>query len=230
MDKSQVAVYTDAMFRKSSFVFFMVVFSVLAISVVYASSTLELWTSEVSVKSACNFENYYFIVPENVAGTSEFMLKTQTPVNLSESKIAVALQNGAVLKVGDRINLIDKAEGEPILSSLEGIDLRGGSLKGGTLFTGYDLNLDLTEGALAVVATSAGKTLLLESSIDEPAGEAIPEAQALLGSQIASAALVAKTADLASEAKAALNSADKKNLHCSYQQVAELMITILQLI
>lgn len=175
----------------------------------HANNTLELWKA-VNVKSACNFENYFFLVPKDVLNTDTFMLKTQTPVNLNGANVGVAVENGSLLGCGNIIKLIDKAEGTPVPANLEGMTLHGG-----TSLTNYEFNLKLEDGALvAEVVNSGGKELVLGSSLGEPAGEVIPQAKSLLGSRIASVVLLTEVSDLASgaalsEAKEALKSAER---------------------
>ena len=166
----------------------------------HSDNTLEIWTSDVKVKSAQNFENYYFIVPKDLVNNEDkYMLKADRPVNLSDSSVAVAVENGTELNVDDKINLIDKIEGNPALVSLEDAELRGG-----TQLTIYDFRLECTEGnsLIAIATSSEGKHRLFTSPLT-PAARAIKEARSLLGGQIASIALLNKstesTMDLAFE-------------------------------
>lgn len=168
----------------------------------HAANTLEVWSSNMSIKSAQNFESYFFIVPEGMSNQADkYMLRTVTPINLSGTEVGVAMQNGTTLNIGDKINLIDKTEGTPTYASLVGKEL-----KGGTLFTNYDFQLSTIGDTNTLVATCASKPyegkeerpIIGDFPPPQPAGQADPEAKALVEGQAASVALLAEGNEFAS--------------------------------
>ncbi|MCQ2603577.1 MAG: autotransporter outer membrane beta-barrel domain-containing protein [Spirochaetia bacterium] len=161
----------------------------------HSANTLEVWGSNISIRSAQNFENYYFIVPDGMVNQSDkYMLKSATPVNLSGTNVGIAMQNGTALNIGDTINLIDKTEATPAWVSLVGREL-----KGGTLFTNYDFQLSTTGDSHTLVATVASEPYREGGIISgqKPAGQAIPETKALAEGQAASVALLGEGSELA---------------------------------
>ncbi len=166
----------------------------------HGGNTLEVWASNIQVRSAQNFENYYFIVPGGMTNQADkYMLKAGTPVNLSDTKLGVAIQNGTVLNNGDKINLIDKTEGTASWVPLEGIEL-----KGGTLFTNYNFNLSTTGENKTLVATANIEPGGLPSPLllipPKPAGKADEKTKALAEGQTASVALLGEGNELAAGA------------------------------
>ncbi len=149
---------------------------------------MEIWASDVKIRSVQNFENYYFFVPDDVVNQADkYMLRVGTPVYLSGTNVGMAVQNGVVLNIGDTINLIDKTEGTP-----DKVMLGGKEFKGGTLFTDYDFVLELSGNSLVAIADrkALGGGRL-------PAGKAKPETKSLVEGQVASVALLSEGNELA---------------------------------
>ena len=168
----------------------------------HSANTLEVWGRDISIRSAQNFENYYFVVPKGMVNQADrYMLRSATPVNMSGTNVGVAMQNGTTLNIGDKINLIDKTEATPACVSLVGKEL-----KGGTLFTNYDFTLSTIGDAHTLVATATsepyekGERQITLGSVPppQPAGQADPEAKAIVEGQAASVALLAEGNEFAS--------------------------------
>lgn len=181
----------------------------------HEGNTLEVWAANIPIKSAQNFENIYFVAPRGIINQSDkYMLNSSLPVYLSGTNVGIAVENGAVLNIGDTINLINKTEGSATL-----VPLVGKTLKGGTLFTNYDFTLtNKTSGDKPLVATTlSGPYIPLPPSpgsggFPKPAGWADEKAKALAEGQAASVALLGEGNELAAgaaleDAKAAAHSA-----------------------
>lgn len=161
----------------------------------HSGNTLELWSADTEIKSAQNFENYFFLVPQDIVNQADrYMLKVNEPVNLTGANIGIAIQGNIELQNNATINLIDKVEGTPDLISLDGKTIRG---KDGTSLIHYDFDLSLDNGKLTATVKSVGRNLLLTSAPNELAGKAYAEAKSLSEGQVASVALLEKGSELA---------------------------------
>lgn len=156
----------------------------------HSGNTLEIWTPEITVKSAQNFERFMFVVPEDVLNTDTFMLKTLSPINLSGTTVGVAVENGTVVSIGDSIKLIDNVVDTATVESLVGKEL-----KGGTLFLPCDFLLTVEDNAL--VATIKEAYSQNERPFGEPLGGVISKNIGLVVGQIASVDLLSEGNDLA---------------------------------
>ncbi|MCQ2966291.1 MAG: autotransporter outer membrane beta-barrel domain-containing protein [Alphaproteobacteria bacterium] len=81
-----------------------------------SNNTLILNTKVSGISSAGNFQNYIFVLTNNVSnGDTMLSVDSANPVDLDGTKVAVGAVSGSTLNVGDHVVLINNVTGTPTL-------------------------------------------------------------------------------------------------------------------
>ncbi|WP_278940668.1 autotransporter [Pseudomonas helleri] len=154
----------------------------------YQGNTLNLHGYRGAVEGVYNFENYNWVLPKDVVnGDALITIAGNNSVALDNTKHSIAMEDdGNRLDVGDAVTLINKAEGNPTLTTKE---IRQGQ------FLVYDVSLAVVNKELVLNVDGGTDT----TPDDTPAGEINPTSKAFLEGRIAMASLVNEGADLISD-------------------------------
>lgn len=138
-----------------------------------------------------NFEKYNWLLPKDVVNSDTLITVTGADkVALDNTKHTVAIQNdGNRLHVGDKVVLINKAQGSPELTSQE---ITQGH------FLIYDAHLSVVDDEL-LLEIDDERVPEPEPTPEEPAGRINPRAKAFLEGRIAAAAITNQGADMISD-------------------------------
>lgn len=154
----------------------------------YQGNTLNLVAYRGSVKSVRNFENYNWVLPQDVFGGDTLMTINNPSdpaykVELNGTKHLVdVLASGNQLNAGDKVVLINKAQGAP--------ELLNNRIEQG-FFVVYDASMAVQNEELV---------LTIQGVVDDkPDGKVSPESEAFLQGRAAQLAFVDQGADMISD-------------------------------
>ena len=82
------------------------------------NNTLEIYTKDINLYNIANFDNYYFILPENITN-GDVIIKTNRTIKLDNANIGLALHKNLDLNKGDKITLFSNASGNFNLVDLD---------------------------------------------------------------------------------------------------------------